>query len=185
MGMSLEELYSLTSGEYAVAVFPGVGPTIGAALYLHSSDPQRLIDTIDHVSELILIDPTNGTPLVAIEHQSIGGVDVALLGVPGAGDRPALGVLGDSVLFLTLETMVSKVIASASGQTSESPALDWRDTFGDAQEALLYVDPRTVDLYVMGRQRIPPLPITDIAGSFDARADGLFVLRLAATLSGE
>lgn len=183
MGMSLDELYSRTSGEYAIAVFPGAGPTIGAALYLHSADPQRLIDTLDHVSKLILIDPVNGTPLVAVERQTVDGVDVALLGVSGAGDRPALGILNGNVLFLTMESAVSKVIASASSPSAQSPALAWRDTFGASQEALFYVDPRTIDLYALGRQRFPALPTTAIAGSFDVRDDGLFVLNLAITLA--
>jgi hypothetical protein len=40
-----------------------------------------------------------------------------------------------------------------------------------------------IDLYAMGRQRIPPLPLTAVAGSLDIRNNGLFVLRLTATLS--
>lgn len=185
MGMSLDELYSLIGGEYAIAVFPGAGPTISAALYLRSSDPQRLLDTLDHVSSLILTDPTNSTPLVAVEHKNIDGIDVALLGAPGAGDRPALGILNEDVLFLTMESAVTKVIASAGSQNPPTPALDWRAAFGEAQEALLYVNPRTIDLYAMGRQRIPPLPLTAIAASFDMRADGLFVLSLTMTLSDD
>ncbi|MCC6802851.1 MAG: DUF3352 domain-containing protein [Anaerolineae bacterium] len=184
MGMSLDELYGLVGGEYAVAVFPGAGPTIGAALYLSSPDPQRLLDTIDHVSELILTDPVNHTPLVAVEHMLVSGVNVTLLGVPGA-DRPALGIVNGNVLFVTMESMVSKVIASAASQTLPTPALDWRAAFGDAQEALFYLDPRTIDLYLMGRQRFPPLPLITVAGSLDARADGLFVLNLTATLSDQ
>ncbi len=184
MGMSLDELYGLVGGEYAVAVFPGAGPTIGAALYLYSPDPQRILDTLDHVSGLILTDPANGTPLVAVEHQTIDGVDVSLIGTPGAGERPALGLINDNVLFVTMETSVPKVIASAS-QTAPSPALEWRAAFGDGQEALLYLDPRTIDLYSLGRQRVPPLPVTAVAGSLDARADGLFVLNLTVTVPSE
>ncbi len=182
LGLSLDELYSLTNGEYAIAVFPGAGPTIGAALYLQSSDPQRLIDALDHVSTLILSDPTTGTPLVGIEHQSISGVDVALLGVPGVGERPAVGILNGNVLFVTMESTVSKVIASAQSQTPATPALNWRDAFGAGQDALLYLDPRMVDLYTLRQQRIPPLPATAIAGSLDMRDNGLFVLRLTATV---
>lgn len=181
MGMSLDELYGLIGGEYAVAVFPGAGPTIGVALYLDSPDPQRLLDTIDHVSELVVTDPNAYTPLVAIEHITIDGVDVSLLGTPGV-DRPALGILDGHVLFVTMESMVTQVIAGASNQ-APSPALDWRAAFGDAREALLFLDPRTIDLYAMGRQRIPPLPLTAVVASLDARADGLFVLNLTATLS--
>jgi hypothetical protein len=182
MGMSLDDLYSLTNGEYAVAVFPGAGPTVGAALYVQSSDPQRLIDTLDRVSKLILIDPAAGTPLVGVEHQTISGVDVALLGVPGAGERPAIGILGGSTLFVTVESAVSKVI-SASTQPSATPALNWRDTFGEGQEALLYADIRTLDLYSIRQERVPPLPISVAAGSLDLRDDGLFVLRLALTVA--
>jgi hypothetical protein len=181
MGMSLDELYSLTNGEYAVAVFPGAGPTIGAALYLQSSDPQRLIDTIDHVSELILIDPAAGTPLVGVEHQTVSGIDVALLGVPGAGDRPAVGIIGGDVLFVTMESALSKVI-SASTQPSTTPALNWRDSFGTAQEALVYADLPTIDLYATRQQRVPALPFGALAGTFDMRDDGLFVLNLSLAL---
>jgi hypothetical protein len=178
MGMSLSELYSLTNGEYALAVFPGAGPTVGAALYLQSGNPQRLIDTLDRVSQLILTDPAAGTPLIGVEHQTVSGVDVALLGIPGAGDRPAVGILGDGVLFVTMESMLSKVIG-VSAQPSTTPAQNWRDSFGTAQEALFYADLRTIDLYATRQQRIPPLPVSALAGSLDLRDDGLFVLNLS------
>jgi hypothetical protein len=148
---------------------------------LQSSDPQRLIDTLDHVSTLILIDPTAGTPLIGVEHQTISGVDVALLGVPGAGERPAIGILGGNTLFVTMESAVAKVI-SASTQPSTTPALNWRDAFGEGQEALLYADIRTIDLYSTRQERVPPLPVSTVAGSLDMRDDGLFVLRLALTI---
>ncbi|MFN8450956.1 MAG: hypothetical protein U0521_20845 [Anaerolineae bacterium] len=93
-------------------------------------------------------------------------------------------LINDNVLFVTMETSVPKVIASAS-QTAPSPALEWRAAFGDGQEALLYLDPRTIDLYSLGRQRVPPLPVTAVAGSLDARADGLFVLNLTVTVPSE
>ncbi|MCZ2096156.1 MAG: DUF3352 domain-containing protein, partial [Anaerolineae bacterium] len=156
MGMSLDELYGLIGGEYAVAVFPGAGPTIGAALYLYSPDPQRLLDIIDHVSELILTDPVNHTPLVAVGHVSVGGVDVTLLGAPGA-DRPALGIVNGNVLFVTMESMVSRVIASAASQTPPTPALDGAPPSRRSGRALSR--PRTIDLYVVGGQRFPPLPL--------------------------
>lgn len=179
MGMSLTQLYSLTNGEYALAVFPGPGPTLGAALYLDSSDPQQLLDTIDHLSKLFLSDPTTGAQVVTIEHKTIAGVDVALLGEASASDRPALGIVHDHVLFVTLESSAPAVIAAAQANASTMPALTWRDTFGAGQEALLYLDPRTVDLYTTRQTRNPPLPLTATAGALDARADGLFVLRLA------
>jgi hypothetical protein len=183
MGMSLEQLYALTDGEYALAVFPGPGPTLGAALYLQSNDPQKLIDTVDRVSKVFLTDPATGARVINVEHQTVDGIDVALLGDAGAGDRPALGVVNPDVLFLTNESSISTVISAAKASASTTPALAWRDSFGDSQEALLYLEPRTLDLYMLRQQRQPPLPATALAGSFDARANGLFVLRLAVTLA--
>ncbi len=179
MGMSLAQLNDLINGEYAVAVFPGPGPTLGAALYLQSSDPQHLIDTIDRVSKLFLTDPATGAQVVTVQHQTISGVDVALLGEAGVSDRPALGIVNENVLFITLESSAAKVIDAAQAAVSAPPALIWASAFGEAQEALLYLDPRTLDLYTLRQQRNPPLPLTALAGSFDLRDNGLFVLRLA------
>jgi len=182
MGLSLDQLYSLIDGEYAVAVFPGVGPTLGEALYLQSSDPQKIIDTLDHVSKLILTNPANDTQLITLTHSTVDGLDVVLIDGTGLTDRPALGIVNKNVLFLTTESIVSKVIASAKNQSPATPALKWRDKFGDAQEALLYLDPQTVDVYNLRTVRNPPLPISALAGSLDVRDNGLFVLHLTATI---
>ena len=181
MGMSLDEFYGLIDGEYAVAVFPGAGPTIGAALYLQSSDPQRLIDTLDHVSSLILTNPSTGAQLVTPTQTTIDGVDLTLLAVPNLAEPLALGVLDDHVLFLTLESLAPKVIDAAAARDQSAPALQWRDAFGRGQEALFYADLRTVDLYNLRVQRVPPLPIEAVAGSFDVADNGLFLLHLTAT----
>ncbi len=181
MGLSLDQLYSLIDDEYAIAVFPGVGPTVGEALYLQSSDPQKIIDTLDHVSKLILTDPTVGTQLLTLSHSTVEGVDVVTVDGAGTSDRPALGILPNNVLFVTMESTVSKVIESANNQSPAAPALNWRNSFGDAQEALLYLDPQTLDLYATRTVRNPPLPLTAVAASFDVQANGLFVLHLIAT----
>ena len=182
MGLSLDQLYSLIDGEYAIAVFPGLGPTLGEALYLQSSDPQKIIDTLDHVSKLILTDPTAGTQLITLSHSTVDGVNVVLIDGTGMSDRPALGILDNNVLFLTTESAVSKVIEAAKTQSPAPPALNFRDSFGDSQEALLYLDPRTIDLYSLRAVRNPLLPISALAGSFDVRDNGLFVLHLTATI---
>ncbi len=184
LGMSLADMHSLLGGEYAVAVFPGPGPLMGEALYLKTSDPNRIIDTVEHVTKLVLLDPQTGKQLIDVQRTTVSGTPVALLSIYGYTDRLALGVVGDKVLFLTSESALPQVIAAAQKPDSSAPALTWRDTFGAGQSALVYADPRTIDLYLTRVARNPPLPVKLAAGSLEVGANGLFTLHVT-LMTGE
>jgi hypothetical protein len=181
MGMSLDELVTLVNGEYAFAVFPGRGPTTGTALYLQTSDPARLISMIELVSERLLTDPA-GTRLIRVERTAISGTDVALVRVQG-GTPLALGVLNGGVLFATSESSVERVLAAAGAAEGASGAVAaTRAAFGDAQEALVYLDAQLIDLYNLGYERSPALPFQTFEAALDVQENGVVVLRLVAAV---
>ncbi|HVU10563.1 MAG TPA: DUF3352 domain-containing protein [Phototrophicaceae bacterium] len=182
-GLPLDQFYSLIDGEYAVAVFPGAGPIVGAALYLQSSDPQQIIDALDHASHLILINPVSGQQLMNVDHGTVSGTPITYISVPNIADRFALGVIDKNVLFVTQESTLQPVLDAAQKQTPTSPAVSAISAFDAGQEALFYADPRTIDLYNLREQRTPPLPMTAVAGSVDVQGNGLFLLHLTVTMA--
>ena len=178
-GLSLADLYSLIDGEYAVALFPNGDSGIGEALYLRSSDPQRIIDALDRVSKLILINP-DGERLVNIERSTTNGVEVALITPPGMSDRLALALLGDGVLVATTESLLPHVLQAAQSDNAAA----WLPAFSGAQQGAFSLDVRTLDFYALQIHRDPPLPLTTISGTLDVRDDGALVLHLSGVRGG-
>ncbi len=177
-GLSLDQLYHLIDGEYTLAVFPGTGPTVGAALYLQSSNPQQIIDALDHASKLVLVNPINGQQLITVDHSTVSGTPITFISEPSLAGRFALGIIDKNVLFVTQESTLQQVLGAAKKQTPASPAIKWVGAFGSGQDALFYADPRTIDLYNLREQRTPPLPMTAVSGSVDVQRNGLFLLHV-------
>ncbi len=122
-GLSLDDLYRLIDGEYLFAVFPGDDGSTGAALWINSSDPARVIDALETASKLVLTDPS-GTQLVNVERTTVSGIPVAFVSLPGGGERLALGA-SDTTLFFTSESLVQKVINAPA----QSNARAWASAF--------------------------------------------------------
>ncbi len=171
-GLSLDDLYALIDGEYLIAAFPADNGATGAALWIKSSDPARLIDAVERASKLVLTDP-NGTQLVNVERTTVSGVPVAYVSVPGTSERLALGAANDA-LFVTLESLVQQVI-DAPAQSNDRA---WLSAFGSQQNAALYVDPRALDAAVLQQQRDPALPLAQIDGGLNISGDGIFSLHI-------
>ncbi len=171
-GLSLDDLYRLIDGEYLFAVFPADDGSTGAALWISSSDPTRVVDAVERASKLVLTDPS-GTQLVNVERTTVSGVPVAYVSLPGGGDRLALGS-NDTTLFITTEPFVQQVIAAPA----QSNARAWAAAFENAQNAALYVAPRALDAIAIQPPRDPALPLTEIDGGLSISSDGVFSLHI-------
>jgi hypothetical protein len=182
MGLSRNELYALINGEYALAAFPN-GANVGVALYLQSADPQRLIDTLDHVSHLLLTNPDPVEQLFTLEQTTISSTEVILVSSPNLSERLALGILNGNVLFITPESSAQHVTEAAS-DTTPSPATPLRDQFGSGQEAFFFADLPALQAAfsaLVGEGESTPPPLSSVSGALDMRENGLFVLRISGT----
>ncbi|MEP7290441.1 MAG: DUF3352 domain-containing protein [Chloroflexota bacterium] len=182
LGISVDELYPLISGEYAAAVFPNEDAPDAVALYLQSSNPQRLLDALDNASRLILTNPSPVEQLMTLESRPLAGMEVTMVSAPGMDERLALGVLNNSVLFVTTESAAKRVIEAANDPTTPSPSFNLLGHFGEGQEALFYANPRQIDSYPLDETITPLLPLNLLLGALDVRENGLFVLHLAGQL---
>lgn len=182
MGLSRDELYSLINGEYTFAAFPNGELRIGMALYLQSADPQRLIDTLDRVSHLLLTNPDPVEQLFTLEQATIGNTTVTLIGSPNLSERLVLGILNANVLFVTLESSAQRII-DAANDAALSSASTWRDQFGAGQEAFFYAETNTIQNALTALVGNTPPPFTSLSGTLDVRENGLFVLRVSGTTS--
>jgi hypothetical protein len=120
LGMSLPDLYSLVSGEYAFAIFPSgeaAQPTQpGYAFWLQTTDAESLLGLEDPLQ--LLLGLSSGGTAVQTETAVIGEVEVNFLGIPNAADRLVYGILPENILFITTESSLSTVLAAASDETS-------------------------------------------------------------------
>ena len=177
-GLSLDDLYGLIDGEYLFAVFPGDDGSTGAALWIDSSDPARVIDALETASKLVLTDPS-GTQLVDVERTTVSGVPVAFVSLPGGVERLAIGA-NDTALFFTSERFVQQVIDAPA----QSDARAWASAFEAGQNAALYLDPHVLDAAVLQQVRDPALPLTEIDGGLSISSDGVFKLHFTGIVGG-
>ena len=157
LGISLEELYSLINGELAIALFPSNAPlstsdigalvTPGFALYLQTSDTERLLEVIDKSTEsfsLLMNSPFSTAPAIQFEIETIDGVEVTYVGVEDGFIRAAYGILDGDILFVTIEPYLETVLDAAGDDTSITQTRAWHndvyESFGTGQEALLFLD---------------------------------------------
>jgi hypothetical protein len=187
VGTNLDELAGLLSGEYAVAIFPGLeGTTIGAQLnglggaqWVNTSDPARLIEILE--TGLTLMNQTSGDEAES-RTETFNNVEVTIWGDESLGDVLSYGVLDDDVVFAALGD--GSIVTQASlgdgvlPQSSRFPQ-DIVDEYGTGLDALLYVDLQAV-------AAIAPMPDADMSAldllvaAFNLEADG--VIRTRATL---
>ncbi len=173
LGLSLDELYALVNGEYALAAFPRSDGTTTAALYLQTANARRLIEALETASRRILTSPTPAVQWFTLERANVGGVEVAFVSGQGLSERVALALL-DGMLVVTPESALQHVLEAASGATP-SPAIQLSGAFGEAQEAFFYAMPEQLGI---------GSGLASLWGTLDARENGLFVLRLQGRISG-
>ena len=157
LGISLEEVYTLINGEFAIAVFPSAVPptntgfgtvaTPGFALYMQTSDAERLLQVIDKSTEslsLLMGSPFSAAPAIQFESDIVNGVEVTLVGTEGGVTRAVYGILDGDILFLTIEDYLETVLSAASDDTPITQTRAWHndvyDGFGTGQEALFFMD---------------------------------------------
>lgn len=169
LGISLGELYRLLNGEYALAAFPNIDQQAAWALYIQSSDPQRVIAALETASRLILTSPSPPVQWFTLESANVGGVDVAFISGQGLDEKLAFGVLNNNTLFITPESALQTVLLAATSDTTAStPILDAQADIAGEQEAFFYAE----SMFALG----------NAWGSLDVRENGLFALHLSAAL---
>jgi|GEM_PF-3515417 hypothetical protein len=195
MGMSLEELYTLTNGEYAIALVPtGVEGIVGEygyinypsspmgfAGYLQTPDSAALLATIEDVTSGVL--PNLMGMQVDSGRETINGIDVSFLG-PEDSTRLAYGALNDTTVFVATEDIIDQVLATANGE--QTALVDTRlfpaETIASYGEtALMYymdigkysaLNAYSTDAFV---------PAVAVTGGLVIGADGLFTGRVTLT----
>lgn len=179
MGMTLADLYPLINGEYAFVQFPN-GEGTGQALYLQSANPQRLIETLERVSHLVLANPDPVEQIFTLEQTTIATTAVTMVSSPYLSEPLVIGILPENVLFVTPESSAPHVLDAATAAVP-SPLAAMRDADGTAQEAFFVLsgnELQTLSAIIIGSG--VPAPFSSLSGTLDARENGLFVLHLSA-----
>jgi hypothetical protein len=200
LGIPLPELYSLINGEFAFAVFPpeetpsntgfGAPVTPGFALWLQTSDADRLLEVIENSRaslSLLTGSPISGTPAIVFENDTVNGVEVTYFGTVGTSPRGVYGVLNDDVLFVTTENNLEIVLNAASDDTSIAQTRAWHNDifegFGSGQEALLFVEmTKLTSMTWSPYATTPPPKIGQFIGTADLADNGVFLLHMTALL---
>lgn len=185
LGMPVDELYGLVNGEFAVAVFPtsSTPPSanmplpVGGALWLQTDDPERVLETVENAMLLLGLGS-------AVDTETVGGVEVHTVSIPNTPDRPVYGILGDDVVFVTIESSLQAVLNAASDDVSIANTRafpnDLYTGFGSDQEAFLYADlTKTVNVTNSQNPWTEPQQLGRLIGSADFAADGVFLLHLS------
>ena len=174
LGISLDELSAVLNGEYALAAFPNADQTPTAALYLQSSDPQRVIAALENASRMILTNPSPPEQWFTVERANVSGVDVAFISGQGLSERMALGILEGNVLLVTPESALQHVLlAATSDMTASTPILDAHGEIGEGQEVFFYAD----------LLRVGASSFSSLWGTFDVRENGVFAVHLTGQLA--
>jgi hypothetical protein len=190
LGISLEELYSLISGEFALAVFPtDLSPTAGFgsldprgfAFYLHTSDAERLIEVIEQSNDALSL-LLNGS--VQSTTETINGVEVTFIGMEQGVTRVAYGVLSGDILFFTLDGYHETVLNAANDDLSITQTHGWHsdvyESFGTGQEALFFSDiSKYVSMTWSPYNTSTPPNIGQLILTADFADDGVFLLHAA------
>ena len=192
LGVPTDELFTLLSGEYALAFFPVDRSNLprelrtleaGMTLWLHTPDPARLVEVLDNA--IIALEDTQGggAGLVRVE-ETVGGVDVVTWRAEGTGGNLlTYGTLGRNTVFLTIGTDLATIAAAARGDGTLPQSAGWPDEvmadYTASSELLYYMD---------WEEAAPYLDTTYDPGLFEAliigldlQDDGLFSLRATLT----
>lgn len=189
VGTDIEELFSLLSGEYALAIFGGLEGTLmgsdtmglTAGLWLQTSDPERVIELLDTSLERALA-MAGGSNAPERREETLNNRQVVIWSDPTMGDVIAYGILSDDVVFLTVGETAPIITQAALGdgvlpQSATFPG-DLIESWGSGQEGVLYMDANT-----MGMLYAEPTlsKLESLVVSVDAQANGVFVMHLAMT----
>jgi hypothetical protein len=205
---------ALLSGEYALAVFPTAGgqtpgvPPVGGALWLHTTDPDRVIAGLDRllrtlrsprenpviaellaqgvISEADIADMAASLAEVDLQSATatLNGFDVTTWSVEGV-EIVAYGVLSQEIIFLALGPGASSVVtAAAHGDGTLPQSAIWPaevyEEYGPGGEFMLFVDVGRV-AQLAGSATTPLTGLVEaLLVGLDLQADGLFQLRMTA-----
>ncbi len=191
LGVSMDELFTLLSGEYALAFSPVDRSNLprelrtleaGMTLWLHTPDPARLVAVLDNAITA-LEGLQGGAGLVRLE-ETVSGVDVVTWRAEGTGgDLLTYGTLGRNTVFLTIGTDLATIAAAAHGDGTLPQSASWPDEvmadYTASSELLYYMDWEEAAPY-MDTTYDPGLFEALIMG-LDLQDDGLFSLRATLT----
>lgn len=187
LGMELNELYGLMSGEYALAMFPVDNPdtqNFGAALWIQTSDPAGLSRVFDNAMAAAIKQMSIGGSVAAERSQeTINGLDMTVWSVPGQGESLVYGALADDVFVITVRSSFQAVANASRGDGVLVQSRHWPGDLAGAEyssdlEAVTYVD-------IGGLMKLNPSsqesPFESLLAGLDLQADGLIVGRMTVT----
>jgi hypothetical protein len=192
LGIEMEELYALISGEYAFAVFPVDNletQNLGVALWLKTDDPARLRQVVDNGLTLLSAQmATGGSDPIERTEESVSGLDLVVWTIPDQNDGLVYGELADGVFFLTLKSSLDVVIAAAHGDGVLTQSRHWPADivagYGAGVEALFYTDVAGV-MKLNPQTQIGDSPIAAVVANLDFRDNGLIVSQTTLTRLSE
>ncbi|MCB9451008.1 MAG: DUF3352 domain-containing protein [Anaerolineaceae bacterium] len=187
LGVSVNELYTLLAGEYAIALFNtdnAATNNIGGAFWFLSPDPARLSGVMDKAIGLLNLQMGGGgnSSLIRSE-ETRNGVDVIVWRDPQGTEGIAYGALDDEVFFITLESSLEKVLAASRGDGVLPQSSTWPgaivDSYGPGNDLLLYTDVAQFErLMNPFDTRRPARQINTLLAALDIAENGLFRLTL-------
>jgi hypothetical protein len=191
LGIGLEELYGLISGEYALAAFPVDNPAtenLGFALWLQTDDPARLSQVVDSGMSLLSMQMASSSTSIERTEENVSGLDLVVWTIPDMNDGLVYGELAEGVFVLALKSSLNAVISSSRGDGVLSQSRNWPADivagYGDGVEALFYMD-------ISGVMKLNPQPqtgdspIAAVVANLDFRDNGLFVSQTTLTRLSE